>query len=128
MADEMHPRGNAGAPTVPAEERDPDARPTKRPRPSSAPNLATPTLELASDGETTSLLLALQQVEFLRQENAALREQLRNLHGLNNRLIIENQLLRNILWAYVELRRAPPPFPPQSPPRLPQAASSSTSQ
>lgn len=55
-----------------------------------------------------------QQAEFLRQENDALLEQQRQSMCMTNRVMMENQLLKKILWAYMQLRKGPDAQPSDS--------------
>lgn len=84
-----------------------DQRPRKRPRAASQPSLA----GAAPVPMTPPNLIfplydyAQQQADFLRQENDALREQQRDGQHVTNRVVMENQLLRDILWSYVQLKK-----------------------
>lgn len=90
---------------------DDDIRPAKRSRPGSSRLGYYSTLPADVDATLSSTQ---QQVEFLRQENDALQEQQLQSMKLTNRVVMENQLLRGILWAYVQLRRGPSPSPSTS--------------
>ena len=93
-----------------------DHRPAKlrrssRRRPSSQPHHGATPAHISNANQALQLVTMQQQAEFLRQDNDALFEQQRHSLRVNNRVVMENQLLRGILWAYVQLKNKPDPRP-----------------
>lgn len=81
-------------------------------RPPSQPKLPSPALQVPADVDAAlQLSSAQQQLEFLRHENDALREQHLQQTHMTNKVMMENQLLRGIMWSYMQLVQTKRPSP-----------------